>query len=167
MRGYRGLCRRAVLLAVFPGILAIVRPGTAGGADWAVKTIPRPDGRGTQCVLESASRSLSDGYETTTVRIILDKTSVVIRSASSLDESFRDIGLVVDEREIVPMDRLAGEKTALFDSKYARLVEQFEKGARVRVQLRFWPEWPATGQYSVTFSLMGFTRAHSALSACP
>jgi hypothetical protein len=34
------------------------------------------------------------------------------------------------------------------------------------VQLRFWPTWPATGTHSVTFSLIGFTRAYAQLGDC-
>ena len=33
--------------------------------------------------------------------------------------------------------------------------------------LRFWPEWPATGTHSATFSLIGFTKAYGELSGCP
>ncbi len=142
-------------------------PETADAAEWSVKTGPRTDAPGTPCYLESVSHSLSDGYQTTTARIIVDKASVAVRSASDLDEGFRDIGLVVDGREFVSMDRLAGEKTALFDSKYADVVEQFKEGVRVRVQLRFWPTWPVTGPHWATFSLIGFMKAYSELSACP
>jgi hypothetical protein len=156
-----------VILVALQVLLAVGGPGTAGAVDWSVKTIPGTDAHGTRCVLESASQSLSDGYQTTTARITVDKASIKVTSASNLDESFRDIALVVDRRESVPADGLAGEKTALFDSKYSHVVEQFKEGARVRVQLRFWPTWPATGLHSVTFSLIGFTRGYGELSACP
>ena len=66
----------------------------------------------------------------------------------------------------MPMDRLVGTKTALFDTKHGRLVELFKAGARLRVQLRFWPEWPATGTHSATFSLIGFTKAYGELAGC-
>jgi hypothetical protein len=89
-----------------------------------------------------------------------------VTSGSNLDASFSDIGLVVDQEPLVPMDRLGGTKTALFDTKYGRLVELFKAGARLRVQLRFWPEWPATGTHSATFSLIGFTKAYGELAGC-
>ena len=167
MGGCQGRCRSLVILVAFQVLLAVGRPGTAGAVDWSVKTVPSTDTPGTRCVLESASQSLPDGYQTTTAHITVDKASVKVTSASNLDESFRDIALVVDQRESVPMDRLAGEKTALFDSQYSHVVEQFKEGLRVQVQLRFWPTWPATGLHSVTFSLIGFTRAYGELSACP
>jgi hypothetical protein len=83
-----------------------------------------------------------------------------------LDAGFSDIGMAVDQEEFIPMDKLGGEKTALFDSKYDRIVEQFKAGTRVRVQLRFWPTWPATGTHSTEFTLIGFTKAFGDLSGC-
>jgi hypothetical protein len=64
------------------------------------------------------------------------------------------------------MDRLEGDRTAVFDSKYDRVVEQFKAGVQARLQLRFWPTWPATGPHSTTFSLIGFTKAYDQLSGC-
>jgi hypothetical protein len=163
----RGRCRRGIVVAAVP--LAAVLGGPAWGAaqDWSVKTVARPDGPGTRCVLESARQGLSDGYQTTTAHLTVDERSVTVRSASNLDPGFSDIGLAVDEGELVRMDRLAGAKAAVFETAYARLVERFKAGRRVRVQLRFWPEWPATGTHSATFSLIGFTKAYGELRACP
>jgi hypothetical protein len=141
-------------------------PGWSAPTDWTVKTVPRPDGPGTRCVLESARQSLSDGYQATTAYLTVDGRTVLVTSASNLDPGFSDIGLVVDDGDLVPMDRLAGAKVAVFETAYTRLLERFRAGQRVRVQLRFWPEWPATGPHSATFSLIGFTKAYGELAAC-
>jgi hypothetical protein len=140
--------------------------GPAMAEDWSVKTVARTDGSGTRCVIESVRQSLPDGYQTTTAHIMVDDRSVAVTAASNLDPAFSDIGLVVDQEPFVPMDRLGGVRTALFDAKHARLVELFKAGARVRVQLRFWPEWPTTGPHSATFSLIGFTKAYGELVGC-
>jgi hypothetical protein len=140
--------------------------GPAAAEEWAVKSVARTDGPGTRCVVESTRESLSDGYQTTTAYVTVDTRSVVVTTGSNLDASFSDIGLVVDQDQLVPLDSLAGKKTALFDTKHDRLVERFKAGARLRVQLRFWPEWPATGTHSATFSLIGFTKAYGALAGC-
>ena len=116
--------------------------------------------------MESARQSLSDGYQDTTAYVTVDARSVTVTSASNLDGGFSDIGLIVDQEPLVPMDRLGGIKTAQFDAKYGRLVELFKAGVRLRVQLRFWPEWPATGTHSATFSLIGFTKAYGELAGC-
>lgn len=148
-------------------ILTLTLVGAPAAADeWTVKTVPRTDGSGTRCVMESARQSLSDGYQDTTAYVTVDAKSVTVTSASNLDGSFADVGMIVDQEPLVPMDRLAGIKTAQFDAKYGRLVELFKAGVRLRVQLRFWPEWPATGTHSATFSLIGFTKAYGELAGC-
>ena len=108
----------------------------AAAEDWSVKTVPRTDGPGNRCVIESSRQPLSDGYQTTSAYLTVDARSVAVTSASNLDPSSSDIGLVVDQEPLVPMDRLEGKTTALFDAKHARLVELFRAGARVRAQLR-------------------------------
>jgi len=134
---------------------------TPAAADWAV----RP-GTDSTCILESSPESLSDGYQTTTARIRLDGKRVSVTSPSVFDSGFNDIGIAVDEEPMVPMDRLADPRTAVFESRYDALVEQFKRGLRARVQLRFWPTWPVTGTHSVTISLIGFTRAHARMGDC-
>jgi hypothetical protein len=140
--------------------------GSATANDWSLKAVPRTDGPGTRCVIESSRQSMPDGYQTTTAYITVDSRSVVVTSASNLDPAQADIGLAVDQEPFVPMDKLGGKRTALFDSKHARLVERFKAGLQVRVQLRFWPEWPTTGTHSATFSLIGFTKAYGELTDC-
>ena len=146
--------------------LSLAGAGAAHAAEWTVKTVARTDGPGVRCVLESSRESVPDGYQKTSVYISVAPRSVAVTSASVLDGGFKDIGLVVDQEEFIPLDRLGGEKTALFDSTYDRVVEQFKAGLEVRVQLRFWPTWPATGTHSTTFSLIGFTKAYGQLSGC-
>ena len=150
--------RTTVAAALALGIFA----GPGGlGAEWSV----RPDGP-SGCVLESSPESLPDGYQTSTARIKVDGKKVVVSSPSALDAGFNDIGVAVDGDALIPMDRLGDPRTAVFESRYGTLVEQFKRGARARVQLRFWPTWPATGTHSATFSLIGFTRAYDRLGEC-
>jgi hypothetical protein len=158
---WHGACSlsRAVILAL------LVVGGPAAG-EWSVTRVPRTDGPGLRCVVESEKQALADGYQTTTAYVTVDTRSVAVTSQSNLDGSGGDIGLVVDQQELVPVDRLSGRKTAVFDSKHARLVELFKAGSRLRAQLRFWPEWPATGTHSATFSLIGFTKAYGELAGC-
>ena len=75
-----GFC--AVLAAAF-ALLALGGPAAAD--DWSVKAVPRPDGTGTRCVLESIRQSLTDGYQDTTAYVTVDDRSVVVTSASNLD----------------------------------------------------------------------------------
>jgi hypothetical protein len=146
--------------------LALATAGAAPAADWTVKAIQRTDGPGVRCVVESAGQPVWDGYQKTTAFISVAPKSVAITAASVLDGSFSDIDIAVDQEDVIRMDRLGGDKTAVFDSKYERVVDLFKAGTRVRVQLRFWPTWPATGIHSTEFSLIGFTKAFNELSGC-
>jgi len=141
-------------------IVLVAEPATTA-ADWVVKP-----GAGTACILESSPESIPDGYQTTAVRIRVDAKMVTVSSPSVFDPGFSDIGIAVDGEAMVPMDRLADPRTAAFESQYAALVEQFKRGLRARLQLRFWPTWPPTGVHSATVSLIGFTRAWERLNEC-
>jgi hypothetical protein len=140
--------------------LAPVAPATA--TDWTVK----PGEAAGRCSLESSRQPMPDGYQQTTVYVSVTPKSVAVVSAAPLDGSASDIGLAVDGEGFIRMDRLEGDKTVLFDSKYDGVVAQFKAGAQVRLQLRFWPTWPATGAHSTTVSLIGFTKAYTQLSGC-
>jgi len=117
-------------------------------------------------VVESEQQAVFDGYQRTWAQIVVDDKSVRVTSPSTLDGSDRDIGLIVDEGRFAPAEEVVDQRTALFAAQYQTLVEEFKRGRRVRVQLRFWPTWPKTGTHSATFSLIGFTRAHARLSDC-
>jgi hypothetical protein len=99
-------------------------------------------------------------------QIVVDDRDVRVVSESVLDPSEGDIGLVVDDGRLVPADEVVDRRTAVFASRYQALIDEFRGGLHVRAQLRFWPTWPKTGTHSVTFSLIGFTRAHARLADC-
>lgn len=150
--------RRTIFTAIMSVALA-AQPAAA--TDWVLKP-----GAAGGCALESSAESVPDGYQATTARIRIDGKTVSVVSPSALDAGSNDIGIAVDADPLVPMDRLADPRTAVFEKPYAELVEQFKRGLKARVQLRFWPTWPATGTHSATFGLIGFTRAHAGLADC-
>ena len=154
---------RLAALALLAGTLAIPRDAAA---QWTLRAEPAAPGATARCVLESGRQPLSDGYQKTWAQIVVDREAVRVTSASRLDPGDADIGLVVDEGPFVPMDEVAGGRTAVFKTRYDGLVEDFQRGLKVRVQLRFWPTWPKTSTHSATFSLIGFTRTHAGLADC-
>jgi hypothetical protein len=123
-------------------------------------------GDGADCVVESERQTLSDGYQQTWAQLTVSRQRLRVTALSVLDGSFGDIGLAVDDAAFIPMDRLDGTRSAVFETRHAALVDQFRRGLRVRVQLRFWPTWPATGPHAATFSLVGFTRTWERLGEC-
>jgi hypothetical protein len=148
--------------AALVSVLLVSSPPLVG-AEWMVTPAPAP---GSGCILESSPEALSDGYQTTSARIRVDGKTVSVLSKSVFDGGFNDIGVAVDQDAMIPMDRLADPRTALFQSRYGLLVEQFKRGVKARVVLRFWPTWPATGTHDAVFSLIGFTRAYARMEEC-
>jgi hypothetical protein len=160
--------RRRVAGALRAGALALslaLAPMDVA-AEWAAHPQPAGPGAVARCVLESRRQPLSDGYQTSWAKILVDDRSVRVTSASILDPADGDIGLAVDGHAFVPADEVVDGRTAVFTARYETLVGEFRDGLRVRVQLRFWPTWPKTGTHSATFSLVGFTRAHERMGDC-
>lgn len=145
--------------------LSVFGPPEAG-ADWTVQPAPSGPGVVSRCILESERQPMFDGYQTTWAQIVVDDKAVRVTSASTLDGGDRDLGVVVDDGRFAPAEEVIDQRTALFAAQYQTLVEEFKRGRRLRVQLRFWPTWPKTGTHSATFSLIGFTRAHTKMSDC-
>ena len=121
---------------------------------------------GKACRLDADKATLSDGYQTTTALVQVSPTEVRVVSESVFDPGKEDLLVQVDKKDPVKADGLAeGNKTVVFKTQAPLLIEQFKAGLRARVQLRFWPSWPETGNHSVEVSLIGFTRAWDEMQA--
>ena len=153
--------------AVFATIMALVFWGSVACADWTVQRISNATGSEMHCHLQSDTRSVSDGYQETSVSILVQADAVLVKTAAILDASFSDIGMQIDKHAFLPMDDVYLDKVARFASHYDAIINQFRKGYTLRVQLRFWPTWPATGTHSVSFNLIGFSKAYAEMLICP
>ncbi len=151
--------RAALAVALGAGAMT-----AAMAANWEVS--PTPGGGSAACRLVSARQPVNDGYQTVQARITVEGRAVVVRSDSVLDGGFADIGLAVANQPFIPVDAIRDRKQAVFEKQYEKIVQLFKEGREVRVQLRFWPTWPATGTHSVSFSLMGFTKAYGEAARC-
>ena len=120
----------------------------------------------TTCVLETEDITLHDGYQDTRVRLNINNERLLVVTASNIDSSFDDTALQVDGKAVIRADVDEDEQNLRFDAHIVSIIEQFRKGNRVRVYLRFWPTYPATQRYEVAFSLAGFTRAWNDFTAC-
>jgi hypothetical protein len=158
---YSGV-RRSIAL----GSLVLLLLCHAASAQWAVQRLRDPTTKAEVCHLVSETVTMSDGYDTTRVTVTVTDKAIVVQTESPLDVSFHDIGMQVDRHAFVSMDNIQERKTAVFATGYTTLVEQSKKGVRLRVQLRFWPTWPATGTHDATFPLKGFTKAYAEMLAC-
>jgi hypothetical protein len=156
------MTRRQLTFALSVVALVTLAASAGASAQWTVKQDP---GTG-KCVLESERKTLSDGYQETTLFLTVDGESVTAESKSVLDPGFPDNGLTVDANDFIPIDAVEKRNVAVFRKEYRKIVEQFVRGREVVVTLRFWPTWPATRAHSAAFSLRGFTVAHKQMSEC-
>ena len=156
---------RITLHIGLPAVTALLLSGVAS-ADWTAKHILDPVKDEARCMLESDKKVINDGYQDTEIILRIDDQVLLVATKSNIDASKGDVGLAVDKHEFIKMDRLKLEQTVVFDKQIAEIVEQFKKGLRVTLTLRFWPTYPSTGAKTVTFSLIGFTKAHNELGSC-
>jgi len=91
---------------------------------------------------------------------------LTVTSAATSDAGSRAGVLAVHPEPRIHLDRLGGTKAAPFGAQYSHSVEFFTTWSPPRAHLRFWPEPPATGRHSATFSLIGFTLAYGARAGC-
>lgn len=148
-----------ILLTSLPGLLSTT-------IAWQLQPEATAANQQEHCILSSEVLTIHDGYDQTRVGIRIKQGTIFVYTTSPLDASFADLGLQVDQFPFISGDTVVGQKTLLFDTAYASLIEQFKKGRQVRIQLRFWPTWPATGTRDAILSLKGFRKAYEALLAC-
>ncbi len=144
-------------------ILACAGPAASG---WQVEQGRDPVERDVRCLLRSDAVTTPDGYGETPVILWLDGRRLVASAESHVDATFADIRLTVDAEPSLHVDRIARDILLLFEQSYAALVRRFKAGREARLEVRFWPTWPATRSFTVIFSLRGFTKAHVELTKC-
>lgn len=116
------------------------------------------------CTLVTPKKIMNDGQGETEVWLELNKSSLLIKTKSDIDAEYKDIGIQVDDKAVIPFDSVENTTNALFTQSLNKVIEQFIAGKTTNVQLRFWPTWPTTGIKSQQFSLIGFTRAYENLA---
>ncbi|MCC6136884.1 MAG: hypothetical protein IT491_16215 [Gammaproteobacteria bacterium] len=154
-------CRWGALILA-GGLLATAN---AAEAAWTAAIKPDPITRQQRCLLSSDPQTTSDGYDSTPVTLVFNGTSLLAITESELDISFNDLQLVVDKEPPFRSDKLEHKKmTLVFDQDLPGLTQKLRVGKQATVSLRFWPTWPATQLFPVTFSLAGFSKAHDSLT---
>lgn len=135
-------------------------PALANAA-WTAVVRPDPVTRQSRCLLISETQTTPDGYDATPVFLTLDGASLRVITESELDASFADLQLVVDKDPPLRSNMITHHKMVLvFDQELPKLIEQFRAGKQATVYLRFWPTWPATQSFPISFTLAGFSKAH-------
>lgn len=157
----RSISASVVLMALLLGAMTLC----AEVANWSVQSTSNKTGE-QRCYLVTPVKTIDDGYGETKVSLELRDRELLVVTDSSIDGEFGDLGLQVDDREIIMADGIRADTRVFFHSRINEITDQFLKGLKVRVQLRFWPTWPTTGLRSAEFSLIGFTKAYNNRSVC-
>jgi hypothetical protein len=118
------------------------------------------------CLLESDSQSVDDGRTTTPMRIVFNGKTFLVMTHSKIDLSYPQLGLHVDSKSVLAIDRVYKETAAVFESDADKIREQFIKGRVAYIALGFWPSWPKSHTVVTRFSLMGFHAAYRDYLGC-
>jgi hypothetical protein len=137
-----------------------------GGEHWSAVRIFDPFRNESRCVAESARQVINDGHQDTTIFLRVDQSSLLVLTESNVDLSRPNVGVRIDDGELIKPDKMYLDQNVLFESTASRIIAQFKPGLMVQVSLHFWPTWPSKGLKTATFSLVGFTRAFAQLPGC-
>lgn len=139
--------------------------GVAGLAQaaWTAAIRPDPITRQPRCLLSSNPQSTSDGYDTTPVTLVFNGSHLLVVTQSELDLSFNDLQLIVDKNPPLRSTQINRQMILVFDQD-AELLRQLRTGHQITVYLRFWPTWPVTEAFALSFSLIGFSKAYDAFN---
>ena len=121
---------------------------------------------GGKCVLESNKIDFFDGYDNTglTFRVLDDQLYLLTKS--NIDMSFHDVGLQVGNNAFLHADSVVSDQNVVIAREMPKLLTQLRKTSETRVQLRFWPSYPATQAYSEVVTLDGFIPAYESYKDC-
>jgi hypothetical protein len=170
MNLYRVVGERCITATITLALLVVppllVARAAAADAKWTAKPVFDPIKDQTRCMLESVKKVLNDGYQDTEIVLRVDERALLVVTKSNIDAGKSDIGLQVDDHEYIPVDKVYLEQNLVFEKDIANIIEQFKKGLKAKFTLRFWPTYPDTGPKTLTFSLIGFTKAYGDLADC-
>lgn len=159
-----GVLRRHPLnWLVLAGALAL--PSELTYASWTAAIQPDPITRQPRCLLSTEPVLTSAGHDDTTpVTLVFNGAGLLVITQSDLDSSFADLQLTVDKNPPIRSANINRKMQLIFDQNLPELIRQLREGHQATLQLRFWPTWPVTQIFPVTFSLAGFRKAHDAMN---
>lgn len=148
------------------GIGLTLTPIMAVEAAWTAAIKADPATRQSRCLLISDVVTTATGHldDTTPVTLIFNGSSLRVVTESDLDSSFNDLQVVVDDKPPLLSKNIDHRTHLLFDQNLSELMQLMRSGRQVTAYLRFWPTWPATQTFPVSFSLVGFSRAHDSFN---
>ncbi len=129
-------------------------------------TLDRNNDSLNSCALSYRRLLIEDGQGESPVDVVIKKDSVIVNTGSNIDLGYEGTGVTVDTNSQISIEELLNETSIQFKQSHKKLVEEMERGEVARVTLGFWPTWPITQTYSVSFEVGNFSSGHQALMAC-
>lgn len=133
---------------------------------WVVDYAVLPKSNHIQCSLRTKSLTMDDGEGGTPVYLSVGQNGVQAVTKSNIDMEYPGSGLQIDMNPRHNVDKVQKETIAVFEKDWPKLLEEIKSGQHATVTLGFWPTWPMTHTYSVTFDLDHFAAAWRALQTC-
>lgn len=119
-----------------------------------------------QCVLQSRSHSLFDGYGDTNISLKIFQDRLLVKTDSNIDATGKALTVKIDNNTKQFTGRLSNKTDIVFDQEFEQIISQFIAGNKTILSLQFWPTWPNTKVYQATFSLVGFTKVYKTYREC-
>ncbi len=154
----------AIGLALLSGISVPVMASDL--PNWTATLDTNPLTQKQACLLESVTQTINDGRTTTPMHMVFDGKSLLVVTRSKIDLSYPDVGMHVDSKAGMTVDRLHKDTSVIFDKDPDLIRDQFIRGRTAFVALGFWPTWPKSNTTITQFSLMGFTVAYHEFEDC-
>ena len=131
--------------------------------EWEVRRALRFGG---SCVLESNKIDFFDGHDNTGLMFRVVNDELYLLTKSNIDISFKDIGVQVGDNAFMHAERVVDDQNVVIKNELPALITQLRKTKQARIQLRFWPTYPATQTYSEVVNLDGLVSAYDEYQSC-
>jgi hypothetical protein len=125
-------------------------------------TLNRDEAR---CTLQSAVQRMDDGQGGSKVSLWLTPNEMSFLTESDIDLSYTGTGVTVGEKHF-DLETVDRRTNPAFSRQRRALLDAMKGGQTLELTLGFWPTWPVTHTYSVSFPLQHFATAYAAWETC-
>lgn len=125
-------------------------------------TLNRDEAR---CTLQSAVQHMDDGQGGTRVSLWLAQNEMSFLTESDIDLSYTGTGITISDRHF-DLETVERRTNPAFSRQRRALLDAMKSGQTLELTLGFWPTWPVTHTYSVSFPLQHFATAYAAWETC-
>lgn len=119
-----------------------------------------------KCILTSTPIPMQDGQGGTKVVAEITDMTLVLKTRSMIDDSYKNTGIQINDNQQLPIERLYSESAILYSKQYADIMTKMRQEGVLTVSLGFWPTWPVTQTYQASINLKGFNQAFETLQRC-